>query len=194
MAQILDLSTIYTQEQIETAKQGSDTLDELPAGGYICKVINAILNNDPEKGRQNIELQVDIAEGDYAGYFQKLSDRWGFWGLRGWMSFKESELGRFEKTCMAFMNSNPGLVFNPFVKGGVDVDKLIGKKIGVVTGKEQYKSNSGDTRDKNVVSYFTEISKIKEGKFRIPKPKLLPETPEGGFMAVTDGAEAIPFS
>lgn len=173
MTQILDLSKRFTQEQIQTAAQATGSSFDLPAGGYICKIVDPVLNDDQNAGKANIELRVDIAEGEYAGYFQQLEDRFGFWGLRGWMSFKESQLGQFERVCMALCNSNPGLQFNPFVPGGADVDSLKGKMIGVVIGKEEYRANSGDIKEKNVVSKFIEVEKIKSKKYKIPELKKL---------------------
>ena len=190
MAQILDLSKRFTQEQIEAATQSGESSFDLPAGGYICKIVEPILNDGD--GKANIELHVDISDGEYAGYFQRLSDRFGFWGLRGWMSFKEDQLARFQQTCVALCNSNPGLEFNPFAPGGVDIDVLKGKIIGVVIGKEEYRSNSGDIREKNSVSRFIEVEKIKNKKFKIPETKKLKtEVFDASFTPT--GQDEIPF-
>lgn len=193
MAQILDLSKRFTQEQIESASQSAGASFDLPAGGYVCKIVTPILNDG--EGKANIELHVDIAEGEYAGYFQQLEDRFAFWGLRGWMSFKESQLPNFQRTCMAICNSNPGFVFNPFVPGGADVDGLKNKMIGVVIGKEEYISNSGDVKEKNVVSRFIEVEKVRSGKFKVPALKKLPASanePDPSFVPATN-KEEIPF-
>lgn len=192
MAQILDLSTRFTKEELEAAAQTSGTLEDLPAGGYICKIVRPILNDDPASGKANIELQVDIAEGDFAGYFQRLEDRYGFWGLRGWMSFNgPDKVANFKRTCVALCTSNPGLMFDPFIMGGADVDALTGKKIGAVIGKEEYKNNSGDIREKNVISYFTETDKIKNKKFKVPPVRKYKE-PTPSFRPVS-AAEEIPY-
>lgn len=175
MAQILDLSKRFTQDQINNAAKSSGSFRDLPDGGYICKIVETILNDDAATGKANIELHVDISEGEYAGYFQDLEDRYGFWALKGWMSFKESQIANFQRTCAALCNSNPGFVFNPFAAGGADVDSLKGKTIGVVIGKEEYKSASGDVREKNVVSYFADVEKIRSGKFKVPALKKLKE-------------------
>lgn len=193
MAQILDLSKRFTQEQIETAQLSSAPLLDIPAGGYVCKIIRPILNDDRASGKANIELQVDISEGEYTGYFQKLEDRAGFWGLRGWMSFKESQLPNFQRACAALCNSNPGLKFNPFAPGGADIDSLEGKTIGVILGKEEYRSSSGDIREKSVVSRFIEVEKIKAKKFKVPELKRLKEDAgDPAFVPVSD-KEEIPY-
>ena len=193
MAQILDLSSRFTKEQIEEAKRNTDNHYDLPAGGYICEIIRPILNDDEASGRANIELQVDIAKGEYAGYFQRLENSYGFWGLRGWMSFKASEIERFRQTCTALCACNPGLQFNPFVPGGADVDSLKGKIIGVVIGKEEYRSNSGDIRERNTVFRFIETNKIEDGKFKIPPLKKLKEYTSGTSFRLVSTTEEIPY-
>ena len=185
MAQILNLSNRFTKEQIESTKGGS--FKDLPAGGYVCKIVDSILNDDREAGKENIELHVDIAEGEFAGYFQNLEDRYGFWGLRGWMSFKESQIGKFQQTCVALCNSNPGLAFDP-LHGDADVDDLKGKQIGVVIRKEEYQHSSGDIREKDTVYFFTEIDKIRKGKFKVPEVKKLAQD---NFVPAND--EEIPY-
>ena len=194
MAQILDLSKRFTQEQIETSAQDNGSSFDLPAGGYICKVVEPILNDDANAGKANIELRVDISEGEHAGYFQQLENRFGFWGLRGWMSFKLDQLNNFQRTCVALCNSNPGLEFNPFAPGGVDIDVLKGKLIGVVIGKEEYRSSSGDIREKNVVSRFIEVDKIKNKKYKVPELKKLKMDPIESLMPKPEETEEeVPF-
>lgn len=194
MAQILDLSTRFTKEQIEAAAQTSSSFEDLPAGGYICKIVRPILNDDPASGKANIELQVDIAEGEFAGYFQRLEDRYGFWGLRGWLSFKTVDsANRFMAQCVAICADNPGLEFNPFLKGGADVDTLAGKKIGVVTQKEEYRNSSGDIREKDSVFRFVEVQKIKSGKFKVPPLKKLKESASESSFRPVSTTEEIPY-
>lgn len=181
MAQILDLSKRFTKEQITKANEDANVRRNVPAGGYVCKIERAILNDDPANNKANIELHVDIAEGEYAGYFKSLEGRYGFWGLRGYLSFKEASLNQFRKGCMALCNSNPGLVFNPLA-GAVDIDTLVGKQIGVVTVKEEYESN-GETRERDKVYFFTEVSRIKEGKFKVPPAKKLKKDDPADFSS-----------
>lgn len=198
MSQILDLSKIYTASQIEEAKANDQQYEDVPAGLYICKVVDAILNNDGTK--MNISLSLDIDEGNYKGYFQKLEDRAGFWGLKGYMSFKESQVAKFLKACTAFNNSNPGFSFDPMRSGGVDVDSLKGKLIGVVIQHEEYLSKDNTVKEKCTVYSLTEVSKIKAGKIKIPELKKLNaedanKASAAGFMNIPDGkVEELPFT
>lgn len=192
MSQILELGKIYSNKQVEEAKNNTQEFESVEAGGYVCKIVDAILNTD----KRYIEICLDIAEGKYAGYYQKLEDRAGFWGLKSYMSYKETVLGKFLKTCTAFNNSNPNYNFDPMRSGGADVDTLIGKSIGVVIGKEEYKTRKGDVRLKDVASNITEVSKIKEGKFRVPDVKKLDNgQSDDSFMKIDSNSsdEDIPF-
>lgn len=191
MSQILDLSKLGSMEKV--AETYTDSYESVEAGGYVCKICNAILTNTEEK--KNIRLELDIEEGPYKGYFTRLEERAGFWGLTGYMSFKDSQLKKFTKLCTAFNISNPGFSFDPFRGGGADVDTLIGKNIGIVIGKEEYKSKTGEIREKDVVANITEISKIKENGFTVPKLKKYKEPEDSGsdnsdFSVAPDGDEA----
>lgn len=194
MAQILDLSKKYSQKEIEQAVNRESQYDSIEAGGYVCKIVDAVLNKD----KQYIELSLDIADGKYEGYFQKLEDRAGFWGLKSYMSFKETIIGKFAKTCTSINNSNPDFNFNPFKDGGSDIDSLIGKKIGAVIGLEEYKSASGEIRLKCNVANVAEVSKILSGKFRVPELKKLDISKEGepviDFMKFeSNSSVSVPF-
>ena len=47
-------------------------------GGYVMQIVR--VTNQPKNER--IELEIDIAEGPYAGYYKDLSDRKQFWGAK----------------------------------------------------------------------------------------------------------------
>lgn len=191
MSQILDLTKIYSAEQVEEAKNKDAEYESIEAGGYVCKIVDAILNQD----KKYIELDLDIADGPHAGYFQKLEDRAGFWGLKNFMSYKESVLPKFLKTCTVLNNSNANFNFDPMRNGGADVDSLIGKTVGVVIVKEEYKSKAGEIRLKDVAANITEVSKIREGRFRVPDVKKLAESNDE-FMKIGSGSNGsvdVPF-
>ena len=193
MAQILNLSKIYTKEQLEQVpKDAGDRAYDLPAGGYICKIVRAILNNDPASGKANIELHIDIAVGEHTGYFQRLENMYGFWGLKKYMSFKLESMKFFRKDCMSICNSNPGFKFDPEHED-TDVENLVGKKIGVVTQKEEYRHSSGEIRERDAVYFLTEVSKIEEKKFKIPPLKKLKEPASESSFRPVSTTEEIPY-
>lgn len=190
MAQILNLSKYGTKTQVLEAHPEQSQYDDIPAGGYICTIVDAEL----EEEKEYVRLDLDVAEGEYKGYFQALEDRANFWGLQYYASFKESQISRFAKLCTCLDACNPGFTFDPFSAKGVDVSILKGKKVGVVIGKEEYKNRNGEIREKNRVINITETKKIHEKKFKIPPLKKLDTSKDSGFVTVPDDApDEIPF-
>ena len=196
MAQILDLSKLYTKQVIDEKRKEANQYDEPDAGGYICKIVDAFL--EPKK--MYVLLHLDIAEGKYAGYYQKLEDRAGFWGLRYYASYKETVLNKFIKMCATFETCNPGFSFDPMRGGGADVDTLKGKNLGVTFGYEEYEKKDGTIGTRPYVGTFTEIKKIQNGKFKVPEKKTIQKPKEvtgsEGFMAIPEGTgnmDSIPF-
>lgn len=193
MPQILDLTKTYSKTDIKKAKEEVAQYDEPAAGGYICKIVYAELKED----KQYVLLNLDIADGKYAGYYQRLDDRAGFWGLKYYASYKETVLSKFIKLCASFETCNPGFAFDPFRKGGADIDTLKGKTLGVVIGYEEYEKNDGSIGTRARVSNITEVKKIKAGKFKIPELKkvvrTIPTTENESFMTLPDNMDEIPF-
>lgn len=196
MAQILDLSKLYTKQVIDEKRKEANQYDEPDAGGYICKIVDAFL--EPEK--MYVLLNLDIADGKYAGYYQKLEDRAGFWGLRYYASYKETVLNKFIKMCATFETCNPGFSFDPMRGGGADVDTLKGKNLGVTFGYEEYEKKDGSVGTRPYIGTFTEIKKIKAGKFKVPELRKLNKpvqaTGSEDFMKIPEGTgdmDSIPF-
>lgn len=189
MAQLLNLNNYYTKETLEEKKQESVQYEEPDAGGYVCKIVDAILHED----KKYVEMHLDIAEGKFAGYYQKLEDRAGFWGLKYYASFKESVLNKFIKMCASFETCNPGFTFDPFRGKGADVDTLKGKNIGYVFGYEEYEKKDGTIGTRPMLGNLTEVKKIKSGKFKVPELKRIekPITGNEDFMKIPDTAPGI---
>ena len=102
--------------------------------------------------------------------------------------------------CAAFETCNPGFSFDPFRGGGADVDTLKGKKMGFTIGYEEYTKRDGSIGTRPYIGTFTEIKKIRNGKFKVPEKKTLPRTkPVTGdedFMQIPAGSkdmDSIPF-
>lgn len=196
MSQILDLSKLYTKQVIEEKRKESTQYDEPGAGGYICKIVDATIEHE----KRYVLLNLDIAEGKYANYYQRLEDRAGFWGLKYYASYKETVLNKFIKMCATFETCNPGFSFDPMRGGGADVDTLKGKTIGITIGYEEYEKRDGTIGTRPYIGTCTEIKKIKNGKFKVPEEKRIhkPQQVTGteDFMQVpegTDDTETIPF-
>lgn len=167
----------------------------LPAGGYICKYTN--VEDIAEK--QYLYMEFDIAEGEYKGYFKELEERADFWAGKCYRSYKEKALPMFKRMCSAVTKSNKGFIFDG--NEHADESTLIGKKIGILLGEEEYIGNDGSVKTKLVVVREMPVDDIKAGKFKVPAIKKLveeaekPQTSDDGFMKIPlDADEETPFN
>lgn len=164
------------------------TSNRLPAGGYVCRYTN--VEDVPD--REYLYMEFDIAEGEFAGYYKALEDRAGFWGGRCYRSYKETAKPMFKRMCSAVSKSNKGYTFDG---GEVNCDEktLIGKLTGIVLGEEEYIANNGEVKTRLYVAYECSVKTIREGDYKIPKPKELPKeekaTGNEDFMKVPEGEE-----
>lgn len=165
----------------------------LAPGGYVCKITK--VEDNPKK--EYLYMEYDIAKGDFAGYYEALNDRLGFWGGRFYKSYKETALGMFKRMCSAVSSSNNGFVFD----GDTNADEstLVGKLIGLVLCEEEYIGNDGNVKTRLYVDTEKSVDDIVAGNFKVKPLKKLPEdkvseTKDASFMDVpnTDATD-LPF-
>ena len=156
-------------------------------GGYICKIIAV----EDDEDREFLKISLDIDEGEFAGYFQDLYDRFGFYGLTTVRSYKETAKGLFKKFLKRLEESNQGFVADLFDN---DPEKLLNLRIGAVTTLRRY--------TKNNVADLCSVSDILEHNFTVPddiddrKIETATVTPTAGFVDVPEGAledTGLPF-
>lgn len=179
------------------ATQGGE-FKRLPAGGYICiitDVKDCPLGWDPKRPESGDFLRVyfDIAEGEYKDFY---ADDFGkkYPDIHSYVrSYKEKALGMFKGFLQAVDDSND----TEFVKKAekdFDEKKLIGKRIGLVLGYEEYESNRGDIRERIYVSANRSVEAIETGDYKVPelrKTKPKNNAVPDGFSALGD--DDLPF-
>lgn len=153
---------------LSNVQEASDNT-RLPAGGYICKYTK--VEDFPKK--EYLLMEFDIAKGDFEGYYQSLSDAYGFWGGRCYRSYKEKALPMFKRMCSAVNKSNNGFVFDG--DANADESTLIGKLIGLVLCEEEYVGNDGNIKTRLYVDKEVPVDDIINGKFKVKPLKKLPE-------------------
>lgn len=177
---------------------------QLPRGGYVCKIIGA--KPIETKFGQSIKVAYDIAEGEYAGYFQAKYDantnedkKWpGVFLLNvptddgsqqdGWTKRK------FRTFTDALEDSNPGYHFD------WDETKFKGKQVGYVFNYREFETSDGSTAWTPNPQNCMSVQKIRDGKFKIPEDRHLknrsvaPSTNPNDFVNVPIGTdEEVPF-
>lgn len=116
----------------------------LPAGKYVC-VIKGAKEVTSQKGNKQLVLMLDIAEGDYKGYYsdryardlEKNSNaKWSNGGIYR-QNVEGNSLPYFRGLMTCIEKSNPGYTWDWNEKG------LAGKKIGVLFGREEFMTDNG---------------------------------------------------
>lgn len=137
---------------------------ERPApGGYVGQIMQV----DHEQEKQYIRLYVDIAEGDFANYFETLFDHAGFWGLTNIRSYKRKALPFFKAMIDAVTASNPGF------KWTGEEQELDGKLVGFTLKNEQYVKSDGSIGMRQVIDKFVSVDDIRKGNFEVPETKYI---------------------
>ena len=182
----------------DEAQAYTDT-QQLPRGGYVCRILNAAVQ-DNQYG-QSIKIAFDIDEGDFKGHFRKVYDaktnpdkKWPGVFLLNVPADDNTERdnwtkNKFKTFVVAMEESNPGYHFD------WDESKFKGKLVGLIFNYRQYEFNGASGFAPNA-SKAASVSAIREGKFKVPKDKLLPgrekDNPYGASFTVVD-TEDIPF-
>ena len=183
----------------EEAKAYTAYTRELPRGGYVCKILDAVVTEN--QYGQSIKILFDIEEGDFKGYYQQKYDakdhadkKWpGVFLLSvpnddgterdGWTKNK------FKTFIVSLEESNPGYHFD------WDESKFKGKLVGLIFNLRQYEFN-GSTGFAPNAAKSASVEAIRSGKYKIPKDRMLPghenDHPLGAAFTVVE-TEDMPF-
>lgn len=188
-------------KDFDTAKATGE-YKALDAGGYVCEIIG-VDETMSKTGKKMIKIALDIAEGDEKGRFMESykSDTREFkkWPASA-VVYQLTEdkdgntHGRFKQFTNCVVDSNTGFEIE---WGKMFGTCFKGKLVGVLFGREQYKSQQdGKVRWSTKPQFFKTVDEIRKGDFKIPEDKPLAagkqeaEIPEG-FSEIKD--EDIPF-
>ena len=195
----------YNNTQASTASTGGS----LPAGLYVLRIMQ-VEETKSKKGKEMLKISFDIAEGEHKDYYAnryksdtREDKKWS--GVTYLLT--EDDNGntstRFKGFNESVRQSNTGWTE---VWGDKFCENYKNKLVGGVFGEEEYQKTDGSTAMSTKLRFWDSISNIKEGKIRIPDPKMLPvdKAPYGrpspadaasaGFMQIPDGEEELPFN
>ena len=178
-------------ENIEAANGGN--FKKLPAGGYIAEI--KAVEDVPAK--EYLKVIYDIATGEFKGIY---SDDWGkdhpYAHCMYW-SYKEANKKYF-KANMAAVDKTNLTDFNEQLKGKTfDEKQLVGQRLGLVIGYEEYRTDRGEIRQRTYVAAVRSGQAIGQGDFTVPELKRLEDkmpstgSPVAGFEQVNE--EDLPF-
>ena len=184
----------YSDVKAEKMSGGRETL---PAGGYVCQILSARVENS-EWG-ETLVIAHDVCEGEFKGIFKRDYDnntredkKWrGTFRIRlpkddgsEQDAWKKRSLGNF---IWAIEESNPGYAWN------WDEKTLKGKMLGILYRNKEWQMGERTGWTTEAISADS-VDDIRDGKFRTPKDKPLANKVESQqtFTEVEDDGE-LPF-
>lgn len=150
--------------------EGYDLINEvgefkrLPAGIYGGVITN--VTDYPDK--EYLEFTCDITKGEYKDYFKTMVANGLKDGSRFIRSYKQNALPFFKGSMSAIEKCNEGYQWD------WDEKKLIGKKVIMVFGEEEYLDKDGNVKVGTKLLEFRSIQAYKEGRIKVPELKRLP--------------------
>ncbi len=179
----------------------------LPAGAYVC-VIKRAVDEHPPGGKRRLALFLDIAEGEYKGYYQRryqadmerdgTNAKWKGVFRQGYEG--EKPLGYFRGMMTSIEKSNPGYKWDWNERG------LKGKRVGVIFGREQFRGTDGELHWSTKPLFIRSVDALKNA--RIPEDKYADDAPKWGaptgtasgqnsyqtdFYDIDDSEDDLPF-
>ena len=165
----------------EVEAKGMEDFKSLPIGAYECIIRKAEVYKNPTTEKESFKVQVDIASGEYKGYFQQRYDNntnsdktWDNNSTR-YLAFQGDNIAYFKGFITCVENSNPGY------KWDWNEEKLTGKKICGVYQYEEYEKQDGTKGVKVRLNKFRSLDKIKDIEVS-DSVKLL----NGKYMSIDD--------
>lgn len=153
---------------------------QLPAGAYVCR-IKQVEEVEARSGRQQIKVQLDIAEGDFYNYWRtkwedKLAEnpRAGYpKGGTAYISIQNNEgtetNRQFKAFCEAYKRSNDCDINWTIGDWGKQFE---GRFIGAAYGHTEQEYN-GHKYMQPEIRYWTSVETVRSGECKIPTTKYL---------------------
>ena len=165
--------------------------ERLPAGGYVCKIIDA-KDTISKNGKPMIVLLLDISNGKYKDYFREQYDRDKQYNVeaakwRGcyYQLYDDNNLSRFKGMIEIIQDCNNGYVFDWNEKS------LKYKAVGAVFREREYLNSQGNTRTAVECWQLRELDGIE--KIEPPPKKELEQKPYSNQFGTEAYDEQVPF-
>lgn len=160
-------------------KESGSGSKKLPAGGYICKVMGAKIENAKSSGLPMVVLQFDIADGEYSSFYHdKYKNDVAFRPNANYQGIaripavdKEGKARRgFNGFCGAVERSND--IKLP-TEDTAFLNALKGAYVGIIFGREEVAFDDGRTAWVTKPKYYRSVDTIQSGNYDVPEDKYL---------------------
>ena len=162
---------------------------KLPMGGYVA-IIKRV---EDVKEKEYLNIEYDIAEGEYKGIALDAFEAWGRWSHSFRVYYTEKAMWRLKKFITRVERTNNGFSFdwsNP--------NCLVNKGIGLVIGIRQYYSNvDGSLKEALDIQDFCTAADVREGNLpnepKVIAPKNAPPAPDTSTSFADEDPNSLPF-
>jgi hypothetical protein len=169
-------------DEMQAVRHGANVL---PAGGYVCQIINA-RETHSKSGKRMLVLELDIIEGAYKGHFARIYKKRLEYNPAAVYPCKfyrliDGAYGELFKGLIEIIEeSNASFSFN------WNETTLRYKKIGMIFQREEYLKNDGETAWSCKPASPEVVKDIQEGNFRIPDDKPLGSSKKRTYAQTPD--------
>lgn len=198
-------SSLFGKDYDSVQIGGGNTL---PAGGYVCRIIQAKLSETKDKKLPMVEALIDIIDGDYTQYFSKKYERnkkehgkTAKYPNNGILRVVAVDADgntkkNFKSFCTAIEESNQ--IELPRDNDAAFLKAIKDKEIGVLFGREQFESTDGNLLWSTKPRWYRSTESILNKEYEIPEDQYLePSVPYATGIEGVDSFSAaeddIPF-
>ena len=178
----------YDEAQVLTGEY-----ENLEAGGYICKILDA-KEEKSTTGKSMLVITFDILEGEHKDFYKRKYDsdtrtdkKWPTNGIYRQMLEGEKSAGYLKGVITSLEASNPKF------KWDWDETKLKDLVFGGIFRREQYEANDGSLKFSTKLQFIRSVEKIKNNDFEVPTDKLLPPKVDNDWTMTTEDINDLPF-
>lgn len=163
-------------------KENGGSPKKLPAGGYICRIMNAKVENAKTSGLPMVVAQFDICEGEYSNFFHdKYKNDVAFRPNSNYQGVVRIPAVDAEGKARRGFNSFCGAVekSNDIKLPTEDVaflNALKGAVVGIIFGREEVKFSDGRTAMITKPKFYCSTESIESGNYRVPDDEYLEPT------------------
>ena len=175
-------------------QEGTGSSRKLPAGGYICRIMDAKIKNAESSGLPMVVIQFDICEGEYNNFYHDkykndiaFRPNASYQGIARISAVDQQGNARrgFNSFCGAVEKSNDIKLPQEDV---AFINALKGKLVGIIFGREEVEFENGDTAMVTKPKFYRSVETIENGNYETPKDEMLePSAPS----ALAQGASAL---
>lgn len=152
---------------------------KLPAGGYICRIMGARMENAKSSGLPMVIVQFDICDGEYNNFFHekygndlKYRPTATYQGIARIPAVDAEGKARrgFNSFCGAIEKSNDIKLPTEDI---AFLNTLKGKEVGIIFGREEVEFNDGRTAMVTKPKYYRSTQTIENGDYETPTDEML---------------------